>query len=228
MTLTSLARPSYMPKYKPDASCVLYLEGQQDPQSATIKDLSGYANHGTITGATWDRLPSGLWVNSFDGTDDKVNIGHNVIFDSLGESTFMSWGKLTNVGASVNDQWYRNGESIFRLGPIGSTWGGINDINISGVDYTAVTAFPWGIWTLITYIISESTNTLQIWENTTKVYEKTDWAGVVPAMVGDDLIYGGDTYLAKGDRGLGRIVTFTLSATQIAGIFNQERHLFGV
>src|SRR3990167_10553439 len=50
---------------------------KQPPQEVTAPtrywfDRSRYQNHGTITGATWKRLPSGVWVMSFDGTDDNI------------------------------------------------------------------------------------------------------------------------------------------------------------
>ncbi len=62
--------------YPPPANCVLHLTGYP-PGGATITDFSGQGNHGTITGATWVRLPSGLWVLSFDG-DDYVGCGNAV------------------------------------------------------------------------------------------------------------------------------------------------------
>ena len=37
----------------------------------TLWDYSNNGNHGTITGATWVRLPSGLWSLGFV-TDDKA------------------------------------------------------------------------------------------------------------------------------------------------------------
>ncbi len=69
--IRTLSRPSYKPKYWPvEPGCALYLEGQQDPQSSTIRDLSGYGNHGTIYGATWVRESKGFWILSYDGADD--------------------------------------------------------------------------------------------------------------------------------------------------------------
>jgi len=50
----------------PELGCVLYLSGLPNSGSK-IHDRSPYGNHGAITGATWQRLPSGLWCLSFDG-----------------------------------------------------------------------------------------------------------------------------------------------------------------
>ncbi len=41
-------------------------------RGGSLLDRSKNANTGTIAGATWTRLPSGLWVLSFDGSNDQV------------------------------------------------------------------------------------------------------------------------------------------------------------
>ena len=60
-------------KFQPDANCVLWTPGQDDPQSAVLRDRSGQVNNGAITSATWVRSDKGLWCLSFDGTDDVVS-----------------------------------------------------------------------------------------------------------------------------------------------------------
>ena len=95
-------RPSYMPKYWPVPSdCVLYLEGQQDAYSATIRDLSGNGNHGTIAGATWARNSQGLWGLSFDGVDDVVSCGTPASLNALtGNMYIEAWINSTSLGES--------------------------------------------------------------------------------------------------------------------------------
>ncbi len=39
-------------KYQPDASTIVWLPGQDDAYSSTIRDRSGKGNNGTISGAT--------------------------------------------------------------------------------------------------------------------------------------------------------------------------------
>jgi len=59
---------------------VLYLpfgEGEGN----TVSDLSGYENHGTISGAVWKQLPSGIWILSYDGEDDYVDCGDDASLD---------------------------------------------------------------------------------------------------------------------------------------------------
>jgi len=100
----------------PELDCVLYLPGLPGGGNK-IYDRSPYGNQGSITGATWVRLPSGLWCLKFDGQDDYVNCGsvitptltspftlevwamrvsesYNTIFDSLSGSTGF-WCNIT-------------------------------------------------------------------------------------------------------------------------------------
>lgn len=46
----------------------LFFEGA----GSVLHDTSGYENHGTIYGMTWQQLENGKWVGSFDGVDDYV------------------------------------------------------------------------------------------------------------------------------------------------------------
>jgi len=76
---------------------VLYFPGLPG-QGATIWDRAG-TNNGAITGATWVRLPSGLWVLSFDG-NDKVTITDNAgIRVGTGDFTIGCWAYVNAIGA---------------------------------------------------------------------------------------------------------------------------------
>lgn len=61
--------------------CSLYLPGLPGT-GATIYDFSGEGNHGTIDGATWTRLPSGLWYLDCDGLDDYIGLGTDTWADA--------------------------------------------------------------------------------------------------------------------------------------------------
>ena len=73
-----------------ELGCVLHLPGLPGGDS-TIHDRSPYGNHGTITGATWKRLPSGLWCLSFDGSDDYVTVGLGASINITGPFTTKAW-----------------------------------------------------------------------------------------------------------------------------------------
>jgi hypothetical protein len=230
MTLTSLARPSYMPKYKPDASCVLYLEGQQDPQSATIKDLSGYANHGTITGCLWERLPSGLWVNNFDGTDDKISLADTPTLDITGNFTFLFWlNKTVNGLADIYEGIDVATDGIHILTSatesliVRTYQAGANQQSYSTNFLTA------GVWYFIGVTLDGASG--KIWKNGV---DDTTNSGVhiAPASSAGAIKYigqsGADANVLTGKLTLFRILNIALSATQIAGIYRNERSLFGI
>lgn len=74
----------------PEPSCVLYLPGLPGG-SSKLCDRSPYGNHGSITGATWSVLPSGLWYLSFDGGDDIVSCGGASSFGITDYQTMKLW-----------------------------------------------------------------------------------------------------------------------------------------
>lgn len=92
-----VAEPSmraFGPKYVPRAGdgCVLWMPGQDDAQSATLRDRSGKANNGTIAQASWVREGRGLWSLSFDGTDDYVDMGTGASLDvTTGDVSVEMW-----------------------------------------------------------------------------------------------------------------------------------------
>lgn len=83
-----------------DLALPLYYPGSL----SSIYDRAPYGNHGTIYGAVWTRLPSGLWVLDFDGSDDYVNCGAGAsmanIFD--GGGTVISWINPASGGEGDN------------------------------------------------------------------------------------------------------------------------------
>ena len=62
-----------------------------------LEDISRYKNHGTLVGATWTRLPSGLWVLSFDGNDSvRIPYAANLAIGA-GSGTRWCWLKLPAI-----------------------------------------------------------------------------------------------------------------------------------
>ena len=66
-------------------------------------DRSRYRNNGTIIGAIWKQLPSGVWVMQFDGTDDVVTIASNaVLAPGTSDFSILVWTKVDSTGTGYD------------------------------------------------------------------------------------------------------------------------------
>ena len=235
-----IPRPSYMPKYWPVPSdCVLYLEGQTDGESATVKDLSGLGYHGTKDTITNSRTDGGLNTWSFDGANSWIGatVANWRSTDSAG--SIVAWIKPTAVA---------NAQTIFAscdtLGNSYKFWFDIYDSTLRILqknndvqDYCATTEAPTaGVWQLVT--LTSSGTAWQIYRNKTALTMNVgggsnsgDWfaetinrdvwsVGIRKQNVEDEAFLG--------SMALVRVYSSALSPTQINGIYDRERHLFGV
>ena len=75
-----------------DLASPLYSPGSK----LKIFDRSGKGNHGTITGAAWVRLPSGLWALDFNGTSGLITIAHTASLNFTAMS-YMCWVNFTSL-----------------------------------------------------------------------------------------------------------------------------------
>ncbi len=91
------------------AGSVLYCPARNDAYGSKLTDESGYGNHGTITGATWTRLPR-LWGLSFDG-DDYVDCGNNISLQTTNNLTGGMWFKTPATLATETGAAWANGKS---------------------------------------------------------------------------------------------------------------------
>lgn len=216
-----------------DPSCVLYLPGHPGSGS-TIYDFSGKGNNGTINGATWKRLPSGLRVLSFDGNNDEIDCGNDSsLFPANG--TFLCWAKLTPSdfqslystdasGGNAGDAYLETRTA----GDLGRYRWNMHDGSSSSNIISNVGTVADGTPQLIG--VNWGTAGMKMFVNSVKQTD-TD-AGVTQAPVANqNLILG--NYRPGGSDGidgwqtLQRIFGSPLSDGTHLGIFNQERHLFG-
>ena len=90
--------------YSPDTnqwrSKVLHIGSPKySPNKTYAFDRSRYNKHGTITGALWKQLPSGVWVLYFDNVDDKIVVPHNAVFN-LVTGTLEAWVKTSKTSGN--------------------------------------------------------------------------------------------------------------------------------
>jgi len=80
----------------PEAGCVLFLPGLPGGGNC-IHDRSPYGNQGTITGAMWSRLASGLFCLSFDGVDNIVRCADSDCLDITDNISIIAWVKRNGL-----------------------------------------------------------------------------------------------------------------------------------
>lgn len=239
--------------FRPDANTVLWLPGQDDPQSSTIRDRSGNGNNGAITGAVWTQTGQGLWYLDFDKVDDVVDCGSDASIANLfdGGGTAIAW---INPGSSGEAG---NGEIFFkRSGATGWQW--FTDDESGG---KVVLAF----W-------QRFSTTLGQWDTTTQEVDINTWTMAVVAYDNGNVANNPTFYIASGgtvstltvgsglteystpvgtrgadgavslqmggtnvgsstfDSGIALPILKNASSTlaQVTGIYQQTRHLFGV
>ena len=216
------------------ANCVLSLPGLPEGRSQDrIPDLSGQGNNGTITGATWVREPSGLWVLSFDG-DDYVDIGSGTSLETFTQKTVLIWVKFdTTRGRHIYDGGYWSspfGDLIYSSA--GADTASVYLKNTAGVTVSE---------TNISYTPNQWMQIGYTWDGTTVTYIKNGASiGTPDAFTGTlacsayNLLIGVQTGPTAGTYFIGqiaplmRILRAGLSVSQIAQIFSQERHLFNI
>lgn len=220
---------------KPDANQVLNLSGQDQAIGSTLKDRSGNGNDGTITGATWAKLPSGLWYLDFNGSSNYVNIGTDSSLDITAQITLEVWCNPTNfdnfmspLAKSINKAYeisilQTTGQigSILHIGgstrqstTTGSlTAGAFNHVVIT---YNADRVRIYIKGALDTTSVSYSGGAIGTWATPCIVGCRTDNAS---PPTGNQLWF-------LGGIGLPRLYNTALSDDVIAQHYAQERHLF--
>ena len=118
-----VARKNNGVKWEPDTNTVLWLPGQDDAYSSTIRDRSGNGNDGTITGSMWKQNGQGIWGLSSPGetsanvafSSDLMTAAGTVEFWINWLSSALAEGHLSHlIGDMIyqheaNDQIYLNG-----------------------------------------------------------------------------------------------------------------------
>ena len=209
----------------PPIGCVLHLPGLPGGGSK-IYDRSPYGSVGTITGASWTRLPSGLWVLDFDGTDDYVNCGSDPSLD-LANLTIIAWIKTTSTGTTQTI--FSNTSAPTYPGFIfsgGYPAAGRLQFYTQSSGWTANTeTVNDGSWH---QVVVTSDGTTIFFIDGGSVYSVAQAVANTnsgnPKYMGQ---YGGSNYWS-GNIALLRVYNRALSALEIRNHFNRERHLFGV
>ena len=240
-------RTSWLPKRRPMASNVLYYPMINDAYSTTIKDWSSGNNPGTMVGATWDRIAKGVQTSRYDG-NDYVNI--DVAVNDLAattKGTWMLWIKLDTAiplsSAYIMTFGDTNASELIGLviragaGKFEATLtdGGIRQWALA-TDAQALSNGIWGHLALIQNGIAPVlvVNGVQVAQTFIDETDDTAWfsdcAGLDNGRIGC-LNYNGagnGFFIVNGNIDIVDIENTNLAVSQVKGIYDVERHLFGV
>jgi len=234
----------------PPIGCVLDLPGLPGGGNK-IYDRSPYGNVGTITGAVWKRLPSGLWYLDFDGTDDYVDCGN---FTPAGDAdkqiTVLYWWKGATGGSYTISQHDRGeNQRSFYVGATATQFiVTITDVGTgaNAKSYKNVVDYTDSIWRQFSFTfdgnladtseatrrlrmflsgarIAESSLTFSLDDDITTVFDSN--AQVLIAAAENNGVKEG---FIEGSVALLRIYNRALSALEIQNHYQQEKYLFGV
>jgi len=212
----------------PDIDCCFYLPGLPN-DGGYIKDRSPYGHTGTISGALWKILPTGLWYLHFDGTDDNADFGINVQ-QPLDVFSRELWIYPTIVDASVR-----------------TILGGMNgegtDITITGANKIAAR-----IRATANQNRGNTTAVVNTWYHVISAYDKNAGANnqnlyINGALDNDDTNTGDlsvgplaltmGTYSGKDSQWYGggialvRLWTRALNPFEVLNNYNRDKHWFG-
>jgi len=209
--------------------------GLTEPSATVLKDYSRFGNHGVITGATWVRLPSGLWYLSFDGLDDKVALPANASIYGAFETEFTVefWFMSSALGSldTLFDKPYYSHSPPYYQVYVRHTATDTILANLAACSMTTETS--WAVtlnrWYHVVMTANIDLPFLRLYvdgkledEDTTKVGVYTNYAH--GAAFGGLLNY--TTSSLEGSMGLCRICNRALSATEIGKYYTAERWWF--
>ncbi len=218
----------------PELGTVLYCPGLPGGGSK-LYDRSPYGNQGTITGASWVRLSSGLWCLSFDGSDDDVDLGKDASLSILGDLTIKFWSKcnlstdvfVSNANAAASKCQYAvltggNGNKI--------RWQSLNAG--SNDDFDALGADRGAGWVQTIFTLS-GTDLVYYLNGADQSISKTVTNRCSEADRGNTFLGRQGDWGAAGDL-LGQMALEEIvngrawTALEAINSFNREKHLFGV
>ncbi len=197
----------------------------------TLEDTSRFENNGVHTDITWVRLPSGLWVRSFNGTSSFVSIATAPSIDLTGPFTMMMWLNFNSWAAAMT--YYNRGadntDGLRILGG-GTTYIIFRTSQAAVLQQTYVDASAptIGIW--YHYAVTRDGVTARLYDAGVDV--TTNPGAHIDPLTNNRIGYlgqleGGGERL-DGYMAFPKIYNYALSAAEIYSRFQAERSLFGV
>lgn len=188
-------------------------------------------NNGAITNALWEQLPSGLWYLNFDGTGDKVTIADDSSLDLTGDFTIEFWVNLNSVASGtvlLSKQIDADNGYVIEYYSANKAWLLLNERATAEAqkitDTNSHTAT--GVWNHLAWTLATSTHAFYDAGVSLNlgVVGGFDFSDDTDLKIGQ----GSSASDLNGKVALPRIHNRALSAGELRGHYNQERHLFAV
>ena len=218
----------------PELGCVLYLSGLPGG-SSKVYDKSPYGSHGTITGATWERLTSELWCLRFDGLDDYTECQNMPSLNITNEISVEFWCRIiTPPAGGVGCLMSKDAVGSNRAWKISINSGGhfyyeIFGAGNGGMD-TTPDSYEAGQWYHLCFTFRAGTRR-EFFVNAASVLSDSTITGSIPSTTCAIVVAGIDYVVARecvnADIALVRVYRRVLSAFEVQNQFNREKHLFG-
>ena len=223
--------------HPPMLGCVLFLSGL--PGSGNkIYDRGPYGIHGTITGATWKRLPSGLWCLDFDGIDDYVILGTGAN-PTTNDFTILAWinANLSHganfIASNRETSSPYSGFLYYTLATTGVLNLQLNDQSNYHIINIGKTKVADDTWHYVALVVDRGNNKAHSY-----IDGALDKGNVDISAVSGSIGSINELQLATDEAGGGsdgdilitlfQLCNRTLSALEIQNYFNREKNLFGV
>ncbi len=197
-----------------------------------IYDRSPYGNAGMIIGATWKRLPGGLWCLSFDGLDDGVDCGTGSSLDITGDKLTLEAWVYVESWAGCDSYAYIMASYQPNVGGYGIARESTNNrffftVNVPG--WSAV--FPAGTQAEQTWLYMVGIYngvTYKLFENAVEIAGASRTGNIGSTANAIRIGGNGVNNNFHGKIVLPRIHNRALSLFEMQNHFHQEKHLFGV
>ena len=203
--------------------------------SNKIHDRSPYGNVGTVFGATWVRLPGGLWVLSFDGNDDYADFGSHPSllsdvltveawykYEAQAFSPLLSWS--TGATPSIWLRWNEEKPLLYLGGANFRYFSPSSPVNLYDGNYHRV----------VFVLTGNGQNDIDDARMYVDRYEQ-DVVSTVKTGLPDakSVLKVGYNSYSSGKYFRGPVALLTMrnreaSLFQVQSLFDQEKHLFGV
>jgi hypothetical protein len=191
----------------------------------TVYDRSGLNNHGTIYGATWQKIWRD-WILSFDGVDDYVEVPHSASLNFTKEMTVVAWVKygypttrfevIVGKGQPVSGEQYWGLIEHDQGFPHFEFWDGANWYYVSSNVYVEV-----GVWYFV--VATYDSSQMKIYVNGEL---KNTTSCTIPIPTNNRPLMVGKRYDGGNFNGLigeVRIFRKALTAEQISALYNLFR-----